>query len=158
MNTSTNPASLSLLPDRGIILSINGSVAPDLLVKFADNFRATWQKVPEGDRRKLIAHWDYSGEECSEVYPAIWLIEQMPREIEGGDTFGRCDLGCLFEFAARCIRILPDSLLQALIAHELAHAIQCANRTAMTEDGADHIAAEWGFPIREFRRRFSPAI
>jgi hypothetical protein len=112
-----------------------------LLAAFSD----VWSKMPEGDRRALLAHWATPCCAAHAPTPRIRVIEKFAVSDPRKRTLARCQRegkDLLFS-AETCLRH-PD--LRHTMAHELGHARQFSLGTARTEEGADAWAARWGWP------------
>jgi hypothetical protein len=99
-------------------------------------FAETWRGLPLWVRRRLLKHWRAErlrGERIT--YPRVFLTATFPAPhsdaavLELADTVGRwCPWdGGLYLLAAIVDR-MPEELVRALIAHELAHAYCTAER------------------------------
>jgi hypothetical protein len=142
---------LPILPRSGLFLeSFNCGDERRFIRLFAD----TWQRIPLGPHRRLLAHWrkDHpakdrnslvrknprKGVEFELVVPRIQLLHGWGKslrddvliqsaKINTGHVCGICAAnGFVLRFWSPAIDRLPEHLARYLIAHELAHAYQYA--------------------------------
>ena len=151
-----------LLPRHGIrLLVVHGDGE-----RFARRFRETWKRLPLAVRRRLLKHWREKTKELFVVSeygrPAglhIELIndESYLKRVDPGDVIAQCDLfGLSLTFEAKTMDAMPEGPAQALIAHELAHVLQCLENTDLKSDGSklDPVEVDawvrvvhWGFDL-----------
>jgi hypothetical protein len=111
---------IPLRPRHAIYLTVVSGNGP----RFADAFHATWKRLPLWVRRRLLRYW--RNHPRYGAWPSPFISIQSVTS-EGRKNYGlRRHYGCEFEFASKYTDILPENVLQDLIAHELAHALQCA--------------------------------
>ncbi len=130
-----------LVPDAGLVLWADAPAA-----KFIPAFRAAWLKLPWDARRALLSGWYAAGDDC----PVVALSRSL---MNGWRALCSAD-GLLLAFRADCVA-LPADQLQALVAHELAHAGRCLTGCPGADDEAavDRLAESRGFAVRELRRK-----
>jgi hypothetical protein len=116
---------LPLLPRHRVYLRVDAGDGP----AFARLFRATWDRLPLGARRRILGYWrgDLSG--LMPLSPSVELGRGWP-------DMGRKDLamvsrhGHRMRFRSSVIRAMSkgkrEGVAQDLIAHELAHVYQSA--------------------------------
>lgn len=108
--------------------------------RFAALFRTTWQRLPLGVRRCVLKHWKriplvpgavLRPEMVHPVSPRIdlSLIDPALEEWEDDPSnFAQVgNLGHRLWFRSSDVAMMPDNVVQDLIAHQLAHVVQCAN-------------------------------
>ena len=106
--------------------------------RFVALFRATWRRLPQSVRRKILKHWHNHRLMCQVPFsPQIMLADLDAKN--GGNyvpgvhpskksvLFGNTSIdGHRVRFNANVVDVLPDNLVCNLVAHELAHVFQGA--------------------------------
>jgi hypothetical protein len=128
--------------------------------RFAALFRCTWKQIDLRSRRCMVKHWR---ENHFRPKRAMWnpLVELHSRL--DGDAAGLCSrVGHWLRFSNEVVAKTDDDTVCDLIAHELAHSFQAtcgqwSHPLEVMEEGAEQIAAGWGFspkPMHAWIRRF----
>jgi hypothetical protein len=134
---------LPLVPSSGLFLKRGPYGDPE---RFTVAFKATWRRLSRKVRRTLREYWATPLGVYDELFPFAKRpgIEIVPH-LNGSnrDALGMCMAHRhWFYFWAPAVDLLPEDLLQTLIAHELAHAHYAA--TGQHEAaGADPDDDEW---------------
>ncbi len=121
--------------------------------RFARLFGQAWGRLPLWARRKLLKHWRQTRpEHAPELpWPHIELIAGKSDFSRGNsdDAIAQTQASAAnFAFDAVAMDTLPDVAVEAVIAHELAHAIYIIN--CRDEHMADAPYDEWGFSRAEY--------
>ncbi len=167
-NSGIRPQYVPILPRHDLYLFHVGGDAQ----KFVAAFRRTWCQMPVWARRTLLKHWRRTRPALLTSPACHWpSIELVPLKSDfecgnSGDALAQTKAnGSEFAFLSGGTDQLPESAVEAVIAHELAHAIHfikdrdghLAGRQAdvfgfsQAEFDADETAESWGFDM-EFKR------
>jgi len=139
-------ATIDLVPAEGFVLHLCGVAAEDA-GRFVRLFGETWRLLKPDVRHLLIWAWFGARMEQKEsrpgVIPCFELAEDLERRCVGLYRHSQHR----FAFSARKIFCLPDALVRALVAHELAHSYLAylVDDWQHGEDCADAFAIKWGF-------------
>jgi hypothetical protein len=135
-----------LLPEDRIDLTLYAKVDP---ARFVQCFRRTWEKIPAEGREILLVHW--LRPDSRDVFKITLLAHVGERA--GRSMYGYCHHdGLQIGFSIAGIDLLPDHLVDTVIAHELAHAMCFACEINPAEDTIDSMVVKWGFPMAELRQ------
>ena len=115
-----------ILPRSGLyyVSHVDGREVAD---RFAEQFAATWRRIPIGARRRVLHYWrtfDFGIVPLMAI-PTIelspcWATRQNGTIIK--QPLGFCTaIGTMLRFWEPAVRLLPDDHLHTLIAHELGH-------------------------------------
>jgi len=140
--------------------------------RFARLFRQTWQKLPLSARRRLLKHWRearrlrYGDAPLTAPWPSIELLAYKSDFSRGNSPDAVAQYShrlCGFYFLAGTMDALPEDAVEAVIAHELAHAVLCIEDVyhhldpanvdydsmgfSCSEYEADEMAGDWGFDV-----------
>ena len=126
--------------------------------RFTRLFRETWRRIPCWYRGSMLRHWRVAPEFPRYVLtPQVQLLEcwgDTPRRSLRGVKAAVSEAGHRLKFRTRVVDAYPDDLVRDLIAHELAHVVQCAtggielegdDAGFWNEVGADELVDCWGF-------------
>jgi hypothetical protein len=136
--------------------------------RFAGLFKEVWRAIPIGPRRSILKHW----RKGLFGRPAIELLDDWStseyRRTDGFREYVRSyaqvlnnGVGCQIRFRRKAVAKMPDDVVRAMIAHELAHCYQEGfgwdlakdieddplSARFFFEEYADDCAAEWGFDV-----------
>ena len=137
-----------------LVVRAIGSTAQDTAPRFVELYRATWSRVPDAVQNALAETWQSSEDRSATFY----LLDDLDDHAPGIGTYGIYSSPARFNFSAAKVRNLPDCLVEALIAHKLAHCFlgHTGDYSTANEDNADELVASWGFPVRELRVFLEP--
>jgi hypothetical protein len=169
------PEYLPILPRHGIHLFCVAGNGP----RFVDAFRRTWRQVPLWARRVLLKHWRKVNAGLGDLaghmrFPDIELVDFKSNFARGnsGNAVAQTNAAATcFAFLAGCVDAMPLAALDALIAHELAHAVlfiiepdehKAGYRydkfgISWAECDADNLAEGWGFDVDAKRQALAKA-
>lgn len=131
-----------LLPEHGIWLNHE-----EVAEEFINLFQECWQRIPDSDRKRIIAHWKNSG---IDAWP---MIELSCLWSESHSNHAQVTLGGMqIRFNSESFRLFPKGVARWVIAHELAHVFQKTegkspggDNEERNENDADDIVERWGF-------------
>jgi hypothetical protein len=106
---------------------------PAAYQRFIDALGHVLEGLPEQDRKALADRW-------REARPIVALLAQSER---GDRSYHDPETGD-FRFAWGELAHLPDRLLRAALAHEVAHALNAVRGNRPTEDAAIRLSMSWG--------------
>lgn len=124
--------------------------------RFAGLFRRAWGRLPLWARRKLLKRWRERRSELQVLgveahWPHIELIankSNFSRGNSGNAVAQTSPSAASFAFDAATMDALPDTAVEAVVGHELAHAIYFIG--SRQEHLADAPYDEWGFSQAEY--------
>ena len=175
VDLTDGPKYVRLLPRHGIHLFWVAGDGP----RFVEAFRRTWRQVPLWARRVLLRHWRKVNAGLGDLaghmhLPHIALVDfksDFARGNSGNAVAQTNGTATGFAFLSSRADAMPLAALEALIAHELAHAVlfiiepeehKAGYRydelgISWAEYDADELAADWGFDIDAKNRALSSA-
>jgi hypothetical protein len=109
---------------------------------FVQLFRRCWQKMPALARRRILKHWRTSG------WQPIPIIEFSNMWFDSLESFGQVgQRGLEIHFSADDCAVLPCTVCEWIVAHEMAHAYRhaigvnvAAMSTEQNEQETDSVA------------------
>lgn len=118
--------------------------------RFIDLFHRSWERLPEGVRRRLLYYWTTHRADG----PRIELLDDWPDRGTATACVDRRGHRIRF-FAPDMASDAGDEAIMGVIAHELAHVHQWAVRRKPAdydagEEDADALSERWGFWPRAF--------
>jgi hypothetical protein len=136
-----------VLPQTGVKIRLETGCDADL-DHFGELVLAVWNRIDDSDRRRIADHWS----KMAVRPPMIGLLASS--WFEDPNAFARTKhFGRTVAFDWPSCRLMPDDILESLIAHELAHVYQWAigKFSTLTENDIDwnarghfkHLVKQW---------------
>jgi hypothetical protein len=112
--------------------------------RFARLFTETWSRLPPDTQAGICTHWAKEEDQEVRIELSNWLRKSLNRDAQVAL------LGYELMFDAAEVDRMPDPVVKALIAHELAHVFQYATGRNLKEDlesDAEDLVCEWSLDL-----------